>query len=127
MPDKPLKPTCEVHWFSDDVMEFVYRDKVQVADLERVVIDAKALMDERTPRVQLVDTLAVTGVPQEIGSILNDLLEAYRDRGGELVVMIASDTLTAMLGRSMSFGSGIRLELFRNRTEALKFISVYRG
>ncbi len=106
-------------------MEFVYRDKVTVEDLNELVKNTEALMAERTPKVQLVDTLAVTGVPMEVGSILNGLLESYRAKGGKLVVMIATDQLNQMLGRSMSFGSGVQLEMFNNRADALKFVSSY--
>ena len=106
-------------------MEFVYQGKITVDDLNKLVIETKRLMAERTPKVQLVDTLAVTGVPMEIGGILNELLEAYRTAGGKVVVMIASDKLNEMLGRSMSFGAGVQLELFDNRPDALKFVSAY--
>lgn len=104
-------------------MEFSYQGKVLVEDLNAMVEDCKRLMAERVPRVQLVDTLAVTGVPMEIGSILNELLDLYRTLGGEMVVMVVSDKLNEMLGRSMSFGAGIKLEVFNNRPDALKFVS----
>ena len=120
-----MPATCEVHWLSTNVMEFSYRDKVTVEDLTKMVEDCKALMAERVPKVQLVDTLAVTGVPMEIGGILNELLELYRELGGSMVVMIASDKLNEMLGRSMSFGAGIKLEMFNNRPDALKFVSAH--
>ena len=106
-------------------MEFIYRRNVTVPDLQVMVERTKELMKERTPRVQLVDTLAVTGVPMEIGAILNELLDAYRSAGGKVVVMIASDQLNQMLGRSMSFGSGVQLELFDNRADALTFVQSY--
>lgn len=116
------RATCSVSWFSDSVMEFVYRGKITVEDLSDLVKEAQRMTDERVPRVQLVDTLAVTGVPPEIGNILNQLLESYRMAGGEVVVMIASDQLTQMLGRSMSFGAGLKLKLFRDRAAALTFV-----
>ncbi|MFT5353480.1 MAG: hypothetical protein ACI9KE_000678 [Polyangiales bacterium] len=104
-------------------MEFTYQGKVVVEDLHTMVDKAKSLMEERIPKVQFVDTLKVTGVPQEIGSILNELLEHYRQLGGKVIVMVANDKLNEMLGRSMSFGAGIKLEVFDNRPDALKFVS----
>lgn len=117
--------TCNVSWLSTYVLEFVYRDKVTIEDLNELVITTAELTASRTPRVQLVDTLGVTGVPAEIGAILNQLLDDYRSKGGSLVVMIANEKLNEMLGRSMSFGSGVQLQLFDNRPEALAFLSAY--
>ncbi|MEM9194246.1 MAG: hypothetical protein AAGF12_34035 [Myxococcota bacterium] len=103
-------------------MEFVYQGELTLPDLEAVVDSYKKLRTARMPKAQLVDTLAVTSVPQEIGSILNELLTDYRDHGGREVVMVANNSLNAMLGRSMSFGAGLKLKVFDNRQEALKYI-----
>lgn len=115
-------PTCEVDWFNNDVMEFSYRGKVLLEDLRAMVQKSKQMMEIRVPKVQLVDTLAVTGVPPEIGAVLGELLEHYRLAGGKIIVMVASDQLNEMLGRSMSFSAGIKLELFDNRADALDFV-----
>lgn len=115
-------PTCEVDWFNNDVMEFSYQGKVLLEDLQAMVHKTKHMMEIRLPKVQLVDTLAVTGVPPEIGAVLGELLEHYRVMGGKMIVMVASDQLNEMLGRSLSFGAGIKLELFDNRPEALSFV-----
>ena len=118
--------TSEVHWFSDDILEFVYRGRVTLEDLRAMVNETRRLTREQTPRVQLVDTLAVTGVPKEIGAVLGELLEDYRAQGGTWVVMIATDQMNAMLGRSMSFGAGVKLQLVGTRADALRFISTLR-
>lgn len=115
-------PTCEVDWFNHDVMEFSYQGKVLLEDLQAMVQKSKQMMEIRVPKVQLVDTLAVTGVPPEIGAVLGELLEHYRVSGGKIIVMVASDQLNEMLGRSMSFSAGIKLELFDNRADALSFV-----
>lgn len=115
-------PTCEVDWFNNDVMEFSYRGKVVLEDLRAMVEKSKHMMEVRVPKVQLVDTLGVTGVPPEIGAVLGELLEHYRLAGGKIIVMVASDQLNEMLGRSMSFSAGIKLELFDNRADALNFV-----
>ncbi|MFK8000377.1 MAG: hypothetical protein AB8H86_12315 [Polyangiales bacterium] len=115
-------PTCEVDWFNHDVMEFSYQGKVLLEDLRAMVQKSKQMMEIRVPKVQLVDTLAVTGVPPEIGAVLGELLEHYRVSGGKIIVMVASDQLNEMLGRSMSFSAGIKLELFDNRADALNFV-----
>ena len=106
-------PTCEVDWFNNDVMEFSYQGKVLLEDLRAMVHKTKHMMEIRVPKVQLVDTLAVTGVPPEIGAVLGELLEHYRVVGGKMIVMVASDQLNEMLGRSLSFGAGIKLEIGR--------------
>ncbi|MEM6956611.1 MAG: hypothetical protein AAF411_05930 [Myxococcota bacterium] len=103
-------------------MEFTYRGRITADDLRTMVLEAKALMAERTPKVQLVDTLAVESVPPEIGAILSELLEDYRNVGGKTVVMIATGQLNQMLGRSMSFGAGVELQLFETRPSALKYV-----
>ncbi len=106
-------------------MEFTYRGNVTTDDLTGIVAEAQRMTAERAPTLQLVDTLAVTSVPPEIGGILNRLLESYREAGGRTVVMIASGSLNQMLGRSMSFGAGVALELFESREEALQFVAQY--
>ena len=115
-------PSCEVDWFNNDVMEFSYQGKVLLEDLRAMVQKSKQMMEIRVPKVQLVDTLAVTGVPPEIGAVLGELLEHYRVSGGKIIVMVASDQLNEMLGRSMSFSAGIKLELFDNRADALNHV-----
>ena len=118
-----MRTSCEVDWLSPSILEFRYRGKVTVEDLQAMADNAHELIRERVPKAQLVDTLAVESVPKELGEILNELLNSYREAGGSLVVMIATSQLNAMLGRSMSFGAGIELELFDNRSDALKFVS----
>lgn len=117
--------SCSVSWYREGVMEFAYRGHVTSDDLNAVVAEAQRMTSERTPSLQLVDTLAVASVPPEIGEILNRLLESYREAGGTTVVMIASASLHQMLGRSMSFGAGVALKLFESREEALQFVAQY--
>jgi hypothetical protein len=70
----------------------------------------------------VVDTLGVISVPPELRTELGPLLDGYRERGGREVVMIANAAFVAMLGRSMSFGAGLRLSVFDNRKDALAFV-----
>lgn len=114
--------TVEVDWLRSDVMEFVYRGEVRGPDILEAVRRYDTLTRDRIPRVQLVDTLAVRSVPPELRTALGPLLDGYRDRGGSHVVMVASSALNQMLGRSMSFGAGLKLEAFESRAEALRYI-----
>lgn len=86
---------------------------------------ADDMMREQAPKIQFVDTLDVTKVPRELGEVLSRILTTYRELGGSLVVMVANSNLNQMLGRSMSFGSGVELEIFQTRADALEFLSAY--
>lgn len=90
-----------------------------------MALKAERMMHEQPPKIQFVDTLQVTKVPRELGEILARILGTYRELGGSLVVMVASNNLNQMLGRSMSFGSGVELEIFHTRADALEFLSSY--
>ena len=110
--------TVEVGWLRPGVMEFVYRGAVKEEDLRAALKRYDELTADETPRVQLVDTLAVRSVPPTLGKLLSSLLESYRESGGRHVVMAASDHTNQMLGRSMSFASGLKLAPFETREEA---------
>lgn len=114
--------TVDVHWLRPRVMEFIYRGDVTATDLADGVAHYNALTASRVPLAQVVDTLGVTSVPPELRTELGPLLDGYRDRGGRDVVMIAGAAFTAMLGRSMSFGSGLKLSVFDNRADAIAFV-----
>ncbi len=112
--------TVEVQWLRDGLIEFVYRGDVTEADLVAAIERYYDLTEAMTPRAQLVDTLAVTSVPPSLGQHLGGLLDHYRDAGGRHVVMAAASHLNQMLGRSMSFGAGLKLALFESREEAMR-------
>lgn len=114
--------TVEVGWLRAGVMEFVYDGVVTEADLVAAIEKYDMLTSSTTPKVQFVDTLGVRGVPPTMGTLLSGLLASYREAGGEHVVMAASNQLNQMLGRSMSFGAGLKLAPFASREEALDHV-----
>jgi hypothetical protein len=114
--------TVDVHWLRPGIMEFIYRGEVLAADLAAGVRHYNDLSKAKVPLAQVVDTLGVISVPPELRTELGPLLDGYRDRGGRHVVMIAGAAFTAMLGRSMSFGAGLKLSVFDNRKDALAFV-----
>jgi hypothetical protein len=114
--------TVEVDWLRPGVMEFVYQGQVTEEDLTAAIDRYKELTAREAPKVQLVDTLQVTGVPPSLNRLLATLLDEYRAQGGKHVVMAASSHLNKMLGRSMSFGAGLKLALCESREDALEHI-----
>ncbi len=115
------KKTCDVDPIGLDTMEFVYRGHVAAADLRAMVEKYKALRAERGAETyNVVDTLAVTGVDKEIGEILGEVLELFRQGGGSHVIMAATESSVTMLGRSMSFSAGVKLHLVPTRAAALE-------
>ena len=114
--------TVDVHWLLPRIIEFIYRGDVLAADLAAGVRHYNDLSKAKVPLAQVVDTLGVISVPPELRTELGPLLDGYRERGGREVVMIANAAFVAMLGRSMSFGAGLRLSVFDNRKDALAFV-----
>jgi hypothetical protein len=113
--------SCDVAPLSLDTVEFVYRGHVSAADLHVMVEKYKALRTERGAETyNVVDTLAVTGVDKEIGQILGEVLEMFRQGGGKHVIMAATEDFVRMLGRSMSFSAGVKLHLAPTRAAALE-------
>jgi hypothetical protein len=81
----------------------------------------KDLRTQRGPeKYNLVDTLEVTGVDKELGPILGEVLELFREGGGQHVVMAATEDFVRMLGRSMSFSAGVKLHLAPDRKAAME-------
>ena len=113
--------SCDVAPLSLDTIEFVYRGHVTAADLRAMVEKYKALRAERgSETYNVVDTLAVSGVDKEIGEILGEVLELFRQGGGKHVIMAATEDFVRMLGRSMSFSAGVKLHLAPTRAAALE-------
>ncbi len=117
----PHHRSCDVAPLSLDTIEFVYRGHVAAADLLEMVKKYKDLRAERGPeKYNVVDTLQVTGVDKELGPILGEVLELFRAGGGQHVVMAATEDFVRMLGRSMSFGAGVKLHLVADRKAAVE-------
>lgn len=115
------KRSCDVEPLSLDTVEFVYRGHVNVSDLHEMVKKYKDLRAQRgCERYNLVDTLQVTGVDKELGPILGEVLELFREGGGQHVVMAATEDFVRMLGRSMSFSAGVKLHLVPDRKAAIE-------
>jgi hypothetical protein len=114
------KKSCDVEPLSLDTVEFTYRGHVVAADLHAMVEKYKELRASRGPeRFNVVDTLQVTGVDKELGPILGEVLELFREGGGQHVVMAATEDFVRMLGRSMSFSAGVKLHLVPDRKAAI--------
>jgi hypothetical protein len=115
------KTSCDVEPIGLDTVEFVYRGHVAAADLLSMVEKYKSLREKnRAERYNIVDTLQVTGVDEELGGILGEVLEPFRSGGGKDVIMAATEDFVRMLGRSMSFRAGVKLHLVPSHEAALE-------
>ena len=116
----PTKSSCDVDPLSFDTVEFVYRGHVAATDLHAMVKKYKELRAARgAEKYNVVDTLLVTGVDKELGPILGEVLELFREGGGQHVVMAATEDFVRMLGRSMSFSAGVKLHVVPDRKAAI--------
>ena len=113
--------TCDVDALGLDAVEFVYQGQVKGDDLRAMVAKYKDLRATRgAERYNIVDTLQVTGVDKELGPILGEVLELFREGGGKDVIMAATEDFVRMLGRSMSFSAGVKLHLVPDRKAAIE-------
>lgn len=115
------KRSCDVEPIGLDTVEFVYRGHVAAADLLAMVEKYKSLRERNgAEKYNIVDTLQVTGVDKELGSILGEVLELFRSGSGKDVIMAATEDFVRMLGRSMSFSAGVKLHLVPSHKAALE-------
>jgi hypothetical protein len=120
--------TCDVDALGLDAVEFVYQGQVKGDDLRAMVAKYKDLRATRgAERYNIVDTLQVTGVDKELGPILGEVLELFREGGGKDVIMAATEDFVRMLGRSMSFSAGVKLHLVPDRKAAIEKLRELRA